>query len=118
MEDWDRLVLFLLMMKQGAQNGLRFAERKKNLDTLARLGISIEDAKQRVLALTPRDALCTPEDGEQPNERKCEFGLQVNGDEVWIRVVVEIGSDDDCQSVVLSFHDPERPTHYLFGPEE
>jgi hypothetical protein len=100
-------------MKMAAQHRLDLMRRKKNMETLARLGITIEDAKERVLALTPADALCVPCEGDEPHERKCEFGIQVNGDDVWIRLIVE-EIDGQFGSVVMSFHTPESTFTYLF----
>lgn len=113
MDDWNAIKLFLLQMKMAAQNSLCFMRRRKNMETLARLGITIEDAKERVLALTPGDALCCPCEGEQPHERKCEFGIEINGDDVWIRLIVE-EIDGQFGSVVMSFHTPESSFTHLF----
>jgi len=50
-----QVVLLLHLMKQTAKQRFHLVRRKVNLDMLARLGMMPGDAKDRVMALTPRD---------------------------------------------------------------
>ncbi|HEY3317075.1 MAG TPA: hypothetical protein VGK50_01445 [Coriobacteriia bacterium] len=115
MDDLDNIRLFLLLMKQGAAAyGLVLLERTENLAAITALGISLQEAKERVLGLTPMDAMGPVRDGEKPNERKCEFGADVCGSEVYVKVIVELRPDGTCQSVAWSFHFPNRPIAYPY----
>jgi hypothetical protein len=55
-----KVVLFLTLMKTAAASQFILARRKTNLDTLARLGLSHADAKERVLELMPEDYVSGP----------------------------------------------------------
>lgn len=53
-EPWQ-VKLFLFQFKEFAQKKFSFAERDKTLDTIARLGITIPQAKEEILGLTYED---------------------------------------------------------------
>jgi hypothetical protein len=55
-----QVVLFLHLMKSCASKRFQLVSRKKNLDTLARLGMTISDAKSRVLGLSLEDYVSGP----------------------------------------------------------
>jgi hypothetical protein len=55
-----QVVLFLHLMKCCAATRFFLVPRKENLDCLARLGISVEDAKEHVLGLIPGDYVSGP----------------------------------------------------------
>ena len=53
-QPWQ-VTLFLMLFKELSQNAFTFAERKKSLDTMAHLGITIKQAKEEILGLTYQD---------------------------------------------------------------
>jgi len=53
-QQWQ-VTLFLILFKELAQNLFTFANREESLDTLARLGITVKQAKEEILGLTYQD---------------------------------------------------------------
>jgi len=53
-QQWQ-VTLFLMLFKELAQNLFTFAEREESLDTIARLGITVKQAKVEILGLTYQD---------------------------------------------------------------
>lgn len=104
------VLLFLLLVKQCAAREFILWRRRENLETLARLGITIREAKERVLALTPEDYYRGPSKRHgHPDQQVCEFGLEVGGTEVYVKVNVIVEPE---QCVCMSFHLAERPLSY------
>lgn len=70
MVERDQVMLFLALMRDCAACSFRLERRDKNMATLARLGITIRDAKGRVLALTPSEYVegPTPREGHPSQE--------------------------------------------------
>lgn len=105
-----QVVLFLELMKRTAEKRFLFAPRKKNLDSLARLGITREHAKSLVLALRPDQYVSGPSpDKNDPTREVWVFGICVGEDEVYVKLCVTV-SPDRC--VCIPFHIAERPLHY------
>ncbi len=50
-QSW-KVKLFLFQFKEFAQKNFSFAERDKSLDTIARLGLTVPQAKNEILGLT------------------------------------------------------------------
>lgn len=50
-QQWQ-VTLFLMMFKKLSQNLFTFADRESSLGTLARLGITVKQAKEEILGLT------------------------------------------------------------------
>lgn len=105
-----RVALFLELMKHAARVRFIFWPRKKNLDALALLGITREDAKARVLGLTPDEYVSGPEpDHNRPDLEVWVFGLNIEGREVYVKMQVTL---DPTQCVCISFHVSERPLRF------
>ena len=69
-------LLFLSLMKNAAGHQFILSPRKKNLDTLALLDLSLCDAKERVTGLTPEDYVSGPSaDDKRPGDEVWVFGL-------------------------------------------
>ena len=72
----SQVLLFLFLAKKCTSRRFTFIPRSKNMATLAMLGISIQDAKQRVLGLTAGDYVDGPEPNlVRPSEEVWIFGL-------------------------------------------
>ena len=80
-----QIILFLFQFKEFAQSNFRFAEREKSLDTIARLGITLQQAKEEILGLTYEDYYRGPiPDKDRKGEEFWEFGKTISGVHVFI----------------------------------
>jgi hypothetical protein len=109
--------LFLFQFKEFAQKKLSFAERDKTLDTIARLGITIQQAKEEILGLTYEDYYMgpIPDTDSKKGGEYWEFGKLICGQEIFIKLktVSEYGA-----AICFSFHIPERQIEYPFKRRE
>ena len=108
----SQVLLFLFLAKKCISRRFTFIPRNKNMATLAMLGISIQDAKQRVLALTPSDYVGGPEPNlVRPNEEVWIFGVAVESVDLYVKLSV-IVEPEEC--VCISFHEADRPMSFPF----
>jgi hypothetical protein len=109
-----KVALFLSLMKMAAANQFVFARRKKNLDTLALLGLSLADAKERVLSLVPEDYVGGPlPHAKRPEDEGWMFGVGVEGQEVYVEGCV---ITEPLLCTCISFHLSEWPLSYPLQP--
>jgi hypothetical protein len=108
-----KVVLFLHLMKMTAHERFVFVDRRVNLETLALLGINRQDARDRVMGLSPEDYVRGPDpDNNHPALDVWVFGLSLSGEEVYVKL--QVISDPPEQCVCISFHVSEHPMHYPF----
>ncbi len=112
-----QITLFLFKFKGLAQNNFIFAEREKSLDTMARLGITVQQAKEEILGLTDEDYYRGPIPDTDPKKggEYWEFGKLICGQEIFIKLktISEHGA-----AICFSFHIPERQIEYPFKKRE
>lgn len=102
-----RVALFLSLMKSAACSQFVLTQRKKNLDTLALLGIGLADAKERVLELVPEDYVSGPTlDDKRPGDEVWVFGVRMEEQEVYVKVCV---ITEPLLCTCISFHVADRP---------
>lgn len=92
-----------------------FVSREKNIQGLADLGITLDDAKQVLASLTPEGYSYGPEaDRDGSEEDVWFFGADVHGTEVYVKL--KLVQDPRKKSVVwakvLGFHPAERAITY------
>ena len=89
------------------------SDRKKNMDTLARLGITPAGCITYINSLTYRNYLSGPMDDRDTDEENCiwEFGTRINAIDVYIKI--KHIEDDDL--LVLSFHEADKPFVFRFS---
>ncbi|MCE5254192.1 MAG: hypothetical protein LLG45_08325 [Actinomycetia bacterium] len=105
-----QVILFLIMMKNAAANQFVLTHRRKNLATLATLGLDLGDAKERVMGLTPEDYVEGPDpDDKRPGDEVWVFGLEIGGQEVYVKVCV---LSEPLLCTCISFHLADRPLKY------
>lgn len=81
-----RVELFLTLLKTAAASQFVLIRRKKNLDTLAMLGIGLAEAKERVLGLVPEDYVSGPNpDDKRLGDEVWVFGLSVERQEIYVK---------------------------------
>lgn len=82
----------------------RLVERKKNMDTLARLGIMMSDAVEEIYGLTPSDYYSGPMiDRDRPlSDRLWVFKKGISGSIIYIKFKVQY--QENGNGLILSFH--------------
>ncbi len=116
MATWREVAEFLSRFKVTMDFGFfHFVSRRKNLQGLADMAISINEAKQAIASLTPENYWHGPEaDHDGSNEDVWFFGTDVGGTEVYVKL--KLVQDTRKKSVlwakVLGFHPAERPITY------
>ena len=109
-QPWQ-VTLFLILFKEFAQKKFVFVPRDKSLDSIARLGITLKQAKQEVMELTYENYCRGPVPDTLRGGELWEFGRQIEGKEIFIRLKVVLQYDmAKCQS----FHVAEQPLQYPY----
>ena len=110
-QSWQ-VTLFLFQFKEFAQNLFSFYPREESLDTIARLGITIPQAKQEILGLTYEDYYRGPITDTGPKGGEYwEFGKIICGQEIFIKLKT---ISEYSAAICFSFHIPERQIEYPF----
>ncbi len=103
----DQVTLFLSLLRECAVCQFRFEKRPENMATLARLGMTIGDAKRRILALTPADYVSGPVPrSESSSQEAWVFGITVQRTLVYVKVSIRI---EPARCLCVSFHDAAYP---------
>ena len=103
---------FLMLFKEFAKSNFYFVDRKKNLDCLARLGITIQQAKVEILGLTYEDYYRGPiPDKDRKGEEFWEFGKTISGEQVFIKLKAE---SKHGVAICFSFHIPGETIEYPY----
>jgi hypothetical protein len=113
MVERDQVALFLTLLRQCAACDFRFENRDKNIATLARLEMTPQEVRQRILALTPADYVegPTPRPGRFPQE-SWVFGLRIKDTDVYVKLSLDLDPD---RCLCVSFHESERPMRFPYG---
>ena len=115
MVERDQVMLFLALMRDCAACSFRFERRDNNMATLAHLGITMHDAKGRILALTPSDYVEGPTQREgHPSQESWVFGLRIHDTDVYIKLEVRL---EPARCLCVSFHAAERPMTFPYRAE-
>jgi len=87
-QPWQ-VTFFLNLFKEFAQSNFYFVDRKKSLDCLTHLGITVPQAKNEIMSLTYEDYHRgpLPDEGNTGGEL-WEFGKKIGGKELFIRLKV------------------------------
>ena len=98
---------FLSDFKQKAKVfGIVYYPRQINTDTMLALGITTEMRKEFIMGLTINDYYKGPtKDGDPERPDFYEFGLHINGQEVYIKLSLgKFGKTPHCMSFHISKH--------------
>lgn len=103
----DQVALFLKLLRQCAACEFRLERRPENMATLARLGMTMRDARDRVIALTPADYVegPKPRSADSPQEAWV-FGLNIQGVIVYVKVSLRL---EPARCLCVSFHEATSP---------
>jgi len=104
--------LFLFQFKEFAQKNFSFAKRDESLGTIARLGITIQQAKDEILGLTYENYYRGPiSDKDRKGEEFWEFGKTICGEHVFIKLKAK---SKHGVAICFAFHIPEEKIEYPF----
>ena len=110
-QQWQ-VTLFLILFKELSQNAFTFAERKRSLDTIACLGITVEQAKEEILGLTYQDYYRGPiPDTGSKGGKYWEFGKAICGEQVLIKLKAD---SKHGVAICFSFHTPDETIKYPY----
>ena len=110
-QQWQ-VTLFLMLFKELSQNAFTFAERKRSLDTMAQLGITVEQAKGEILGLTYQDYYRGPiSDRGSKGGEYWEFGKVICGEQVFIKLKA---NSEHGVAICFSFHIPDKTIEYPY----
>lgn len=114
-----QIILFLYQFKEFAQKTFTFYPRDISLDTIARLGITIPQAKKEILGLTYEDYYRGPIPDTGPKGGEYwEFGKTICGQEIFIKLKTV---SEYSVAICFSFHIPDKAVEYPYkrgGQEE
>lgn len=116
-EEIQRVASFVKRFKRiAASSGLVIYNRKGYMETLTWLGITPRQAREIVLGLDTsnyhRNVSHSP---NEHGEEICEFGAEVEGQEVYIKLIID---NTRQKAVCISFHVPKWPLSRPGGGEE
>lgn len=101
--------LFLDFVRTAIVSGNRCfsSHRKKNINTLAKLGILPKDAYDYVIKLTPDEYISGPEQNHDPKGSPVwKFKKVIKG--ILIYIKIELRTKTDNSVSVISFHEDEN----------
>jgi len=115
-QPWQ-VTLFLFQFKEFAQNVFSFYAREESRDTIARLGITIPQAKKEILGLTYEDYYRGPIQDTDPKKRGeyWEFGKTICGQEIFIKLKTV---SKHGVAICFSFHIPGETIEYPYKRRE
>jgi len=92
---------------------ISFVNRPKNLESIKQLGLTVTGAKELLRHLTVQDYVAGPKaDKDKPGE-VWEFGLLINGIEVYVKVKL-FEFNDEKKAKCISFHSAEHRLSFPF----
>jgi len=101
---------FLKKFKKSAKdNGIYFVNRKKNMDTLIELGITIDEAIERIMTISTGDYSSGPLKDHQSDKGEIWiFSKKVNELNIYVKLrFCETSEWGKQAAAVLSFHEPK-----------
>ena len=109
------VVSFLSDFKEFAsKDKIEIASRDNYLNTLAKLGMAQQEAKEIILGLTPANYYKGMGQGERDNEEVCEFGVCRGGRNIYIKLLMNRKQE---KAFCFSFHIAEREINYPFADD-
>jgi hypothetical protein len=112
------VVKFLKEFKKIATEGrgIDFISRRKNLDSLAKLGLTKKNCKEEILGLSVAEYCGGPEPNKDRPGEIWEFGKVIANKEVYIKLkIAQVGKEKIAKC--LSFHVAEYPLRFPCGED-
>ncbi len=112
MVECDQVALFLDQMRACATCNFRLARRPENMAALAQLGMTMADARSRVLALTSEDYVEGPVPrSEHSSQEAWVFGITIRRTLVYVKVSVRL---EPARCLCVSFHEARYPMRFPY----
>lgn len=109
------VVCFLSGFKEFAsKDKIEIAIRGNYLNTLAKLGMVPQQAKEIILGLTPVNYYKGMGQGERDNEEVCEFGVCLGEEDIYIKLLINRQQE---KAFCFSFHIADRDINYPFADD-
>lgn len=104
--------LMYLKMVLDTPEKVIFVEREKNLNTFAKLGITVEGCFTYLKLLNFHNYVSGPSDDIDTGEKNCVwvFGTEISG----ISLYLKVKNEAPDRLKILSFHEAERPIKYIY----
>jgi hypothetical protein len=112
-EEKERIVSFLKEFKQIATKGrgIDLVGRRKNLESLAGLGLTRRNCKNEILSLSVADYCAGPKPDTDKTGEIWEFGKTIDTREIYIKLkIARVGSERIAKCI--SFHLAEFPLRF------
>jgi hypothetical protein len=96
--------------------GIDFISRRKNLDSLAKLGLTKKNCKEEILSLSVAEYSHGPKPDKDRKGEIWEFGKLIANKEVYIKLkIAQVGKEKIAKC--LSFHVAEYPLCFPLGED-
>ena len=108
----NEVLQFLIQFKNLAQDSSKFTfvPRKKNLDSIAEMGMLPRQVRLEILQLTYRDYVQGPDsDSEYPGSNVWVFGKSIGNEPVYIKLSDRF---EKGVAICISFHRADQPLRY------
>ena len=93
--------------------GIDIVSRRKNLDSLAKLGLTKRNCKDEILNLSVGDYCAGPKPDKDRSGQIWEFGRRISGRDIYIKLkIAEVGQQKIAKCI--SFHVAEFPLCFPF----
>ncbi len=93
--------------------GIDIVSRRKNLDSLAKLGLTKRNCKDEILGLSVVDYCAGPKPDKDRSGQIWEFGKRISGRNVYIKLKIgQVGQQKIAKCI--SFHEAEFPLCFPF----
>ncbi len=111
----DFLVEFKGIMSKG--RGLDIVNRRENIDTLSKFGLTRGNLKEEIMTLSVEDYCQGPEPDRDKPGYIWVFGKQVGAEEIYIKLkIAQVGKEKIAKCI--SFHPADFPLCYPYQGEE
>ncbi len=108
-----QVAIFLKEFKEIATQGrgLDIVDRKENLHSLSKLGLTKKNCKNEILSLSVSNYSSGPKPDKDKPGYVWEFGKKIKGKEIYIKLKI---ADVDTAKIAkcISFHEAEHPIDY------
>jgi len=97
--------------------GLDVVNRRENIDTLARMGLTKRNLKEEIMTLSVENYCQGPEPDRDKPGVIWVFGKQIGAEEIYIKLkLAQVGSEKIAKCI--SFHAADFPLCYPYRGEE
>jgi hypothetical protein len=105
----DFLLQFKKIVAEG--RGLDIVNRRENIETLAKLGLTMKNLREEILTLSIENYCEGPEPDRDRPGHVWVFGKQIGSEEIYIKLkIAQVGKEKIAKCI--SFHTASFPLYY------